>query len=252
MNDRAVSETIGFVLAFVLVTATIGVVYATGFGGLYDAQRFEQVNNAERAFDVLADNVEDVRREGAPSRATELRLGGASLDHGDPVRVRVHVNDSDPTSTRNATYTMTPRPLVYSGVGDSELTYVAGAVFRASDDHSVMVQRPGFVHDDHRAIVPFLVTYPRDDGGVSGDATVLVLARHQSSGLAGQFRTGPGSDARVNVTVESPRAGAWKRYFEAKGFTAIDADESDDTVTYQFHTDHLVVPETVVEFELQR
>lgn len=251
MNDRAASETVGFVLAFVLVTATVGVVYATGIGGLYDAQRFEQVNNAERAFDVLADNVADVHREGAPSRATELRLGGATLSHGDPVTIRVQVNDTQ--SARNATYAMNARPLVYSGVADSELAYASGAVFRSDGDASVMRREPGFVFNSRRVVVPFLVTYPRGDArSLSGDATALVVAYRQSADLGGEFDTDSSSDARVNVTVESPRAAAWKRYFEREGLTAVDGDASDGSVTYQFVTDRLVVPETVVEFELKR
>jgi len=63
----------GFVFAFALVTASVGVVYTTGIGGLEDARENEQVTNAVRAFDVLHDNIEDVTREDAPSRATEKR-----------------------------------------------------------------------------------------------------------------------------------------------------------------------------------
>ncbi|WP_266077465.1 DUF7289 family protein [Haladaptatus caseinilyticus] len=252
MNDRAASETVGFVLAFVLVTATIGAVYATGIEGLHDAQRFEQVNNAERAFDVLADNVADVHREGVPSRATELRLGGATLDYRDPVTIRVQVNETGP-STRNATYVMNTNPLVYSGVEDSELVYVGGAVFRSSNGGSVMRREPGYVFDDERVVIPFLITYPRGDtDSISGDSTVLIVAYHQSAALDGQFRTGSTADVRTNVTVESPRAVAWKRYFERKGLTAIDGDATDGSVTYQLVTDRVVVPETVVEFELKR
>ncbi|GAA0198439.1 hypothetical protein ACFFQF_15185 [Haladaptatus pallidirubidus] len=247
MNDRAASETVGFVL----VTATVGAVYATGLEGLHDAQQFEQVNNAERAFDVLADNVADVQREGTPSRATELRLGGATLGYGDPVTIRVQVNDT--VSTKNATYIMNARPLVYSGVEDSELVYVGGAVFRSDGGASTMRREPRYVFDDERAVVPFLVTYPSgNERTLSGDSTALVVAYRQSAGLDGQFRTATASDARMNVTVESPRSTAWKRYFEEEGLTAIDGDAADGSVTYQLVTDRVIIPETVVEFELKR
>jgi len=48
--------------------------------------------------------------------------------------------------------------------------------------------------------------------------------------------------------VESPRAAAWGRYFESEGMRKLNA--SDGKVTYQFRTDRLVVPETIVEFEI--
>ena len=249
MNDRAVSETVGFVLAFVLVTATVGAVYATGVGGLYHAQRFEQVNNAERAFDVLADNIEDVHREGAPSRATELKLGGATLSYGDPVTIRVRVDDTN--SSANEMYTMNAKPLVYSGIEDSKIVYLGGAVFRSEGGHAVMRREPGYVFDSHRVVVPFLITYPRGDArSLSGDSTALVVAYRRSAGIDGQFRTGTGSNVRVNVTVESPRAEAWKRYFERKGLNVTRANET--VVSAECTTEHVVAPETIVEFELKR
>ena len=57
-------------------------------------------------------------------------------------------------------------------------------------------------------------------------------------------------------TSESPRAAAWGRYFEEQGMVAPPsnpslADPGDGEVTYQFRTDHLLVPETVVEFDIQ-
>ncbi|WP_115862327.1 DUF7289 family protein [Halorussus litoreus] len=251
-DRRAASETIGFVLAFALVTASVGVVYTTGIGGLEDAREDEQLTNAVRAFEVLADNVADVSRQGAPSRATELKLNGATIGFGDPVRFTVQVNHTD--SDANDTFVATTRPLVYDDESGA-VVYSGGATFRVDDGAAVMRVEPGLVVDDRRSLVPLLVTYPQgDSGGIGGDSTVLVVAHRQPSGSAGEFDTGlddPG-EARVNLTVESPRAGAWGRYFEDEGMTAIDGDASDGAVTYQFHTERLVVPETVVEFEVTR
>jgi hypothetical protein len=248
---RAVSETIGFVFAFALVTASVGVIYTTGIGGLQDAREDEQLTNAVRAFDVLADNVADIRTEGAPSRATELKLTGATLGFGDPVRVEIQVNHSD--TDANATYAMTTRPLVYEDDG-GKAVFSGGATFRVDGGSAVMRERPGFVLGERRSVIPLLIAYPRgSSSGVGGSTTVLLVAHRQSAGIDGQFDTGPdpADDARVNVTVESPRASAWGRYFESLGMTAIDGDASDDAVTYQIHTDRLIVPETVVEFAIK-
>jgi hypothetical protein len=255
MNERAVSETMGFVFAFALVTVTVASVYTFGMAGLLDAQQGEQVNNAERAFDVLADNVADVHGGDAPSRATEISLAGATLSIGEPITVTVEAVNST-NSSDNTTVSMHPRPIVYSGVQDTTIVYVAGAVVRTDGDTSLMSVEPNVVATDRNAVVPFVHTYP--SGGIDslgGDATVLVVAREQSSKLARQFRTGTAAgdpDARVNVTVESPRAAAWGRYFESEGFVAVDGDPSDGTVTYQFSTDRLFVPETGIEVGLRR
>lgn len=255
MNDRAVSETMGFIFAFALVTATVASVYTFGMAGLLDAQRGEQANNAERAFDVLADNFADVHRADAPSRATEISLAGATLAVGEPITVSVEVTNTTNASD-NATVSMHPRPVVYSGVQDTTIAYVAGAVVRTDGDASVMSVEPRFVVTGRNAVIPFVHTYP--SGGIeslSGDGTVLVVARQQNSKLARQFRTSTATgdpDARVNVTVESPRAGAWKHYFESRGFTEVDGDPADGAVTYQFVTDRVFVPEAGIEVALRR
>ena len=253
MDDRAVSETLGFVFAFALVTMSIGVVYTTGIGGLQDAQEDEQVTNAVRAFDVLADNVRDVTENGAPSRATELKLADATLRFGEPVAVTVQVNDTD--SDANATYGMSTRPLVYDAPS-GEVVYSAGATFRVDGGDAAMRAEPGLVVGDsepnihNTSVVPLVLTYPRgSSGGIGGSSTVLVVAHSQTRELDGRFDPGSGS-ARVNVTVESPRAAAWGRYFEAQGMERIETSEG--SVTYQFHTDRLLVPKSVVEFDLKQ
>ncbi|WP_158057456.1 DUF7289 family protein [Halorussus halophilus] len=257
-SERAATETIGFVFAFALVTASVGVVYTTGIGGLEDARDHEQLKNAGRAFDVLADNVEDVRREGAPSRATELKLSDSSVRFGDPVRIEVQVNNTD--TDANATYGMSARPLVYEGSA-GRVVYSAGATFRIDDGYATMQTDPGYVVGDRRSHVPLLITYPRESGSaIRGSSTILIVAYRQSLGLDGRFETGTDAsdpNARVNVTVESPRAAAWGRYFESLGMSPPPSDPSvadpdDGVVTYQFFTDRLTVSETAVEFDLQQ
>ncbi|MFC4449801.1 DUF7289 family protein [Halorussus aquaticus] len=255
MDRRGVSETIGFVFVFALVTASIGVVYTTGIGGLEDAREDEQLTNTVRAFDVLADNVADVTHEGAPSRATELKLSGATLGFGDPVRVEVQANDTD--SDANLTVGRTARPLVYDAPS-GEVVYSMGATFRVDGGNAAMRTEPGLVVDDRRSVVPLVVTYPKSDsGGVGGSSTVLLVAYRQSVGVAGQLDTGSDAadEVRVNVTVESSRAAAWGRYFESMGMTPPDsnpaaADAADGEVTYQFYTDGLLVSDSVVEFSI--
>lgn len=251
MSERAVSDVVGFVFAFALVTATVGSVYTVGFAGLQDAQRGEQVNNAERAFDVLADNLADVHQREAPSRATEISLGGASLAIGEPITVTVRAENAK-NSSENTSVRMNPRPLVFSGISDSTLVYVAGAVVRTDGDASLMSVDPDITVDDRTAVIPFVHTYPRGETrSLSGDKTVLVEGRQQNTKVARDFETTDGEDVRVNITVESPRATSWGRYFEDQGFVGIDEDPSDGNVTYGFTTERVYVTETTIELRLR-
>lgn len=248
MTDRAVSETLGFVLVFGLVITTVGIVYATGIGGLESVQAAERTENVGRAFEVLADNVADLSREGAPARATEIRLNGGMLSVEEPVNVTVRAERvGDPSD--NATFVIRPEPVVYRAADrDTRFTYAAGAVFRTDRGASTMRVEPEFRHDADRAVVPFVRTRLQGNASGIGGGTALVVTRRVDGDLAGQFRNG---SAQVTVTVTSPRADAWKRYFEDEGFDAVDADASDGDVAYRFVTDRLYVPETVVDVELR-
>ena len=57
--DRAVSDVLGYVLIFSLITSSVGVVYVAGYGSLDSLRNAERFNNAERAFDVLDSNLEE-------------------------------------------------------------------------------------------------------------------------------------------------------------------------------------------------
>jgi hypothetical protein len=201
MDDRGVSEVVGFVLVFSVITMTIGIVSVVGLGGLHDAQQAEQVNNVERAFDVLDTNVKEIQRHEAPSRSTEIRLGGDRMEFGEVSTVTIE--------GANEEATIETRPLVYTD-GDIEIVYELGGIFRSDDGGSVMLKDPGYVLSDDRSSVLLLVTTkPSDQTGVAGHQTMLVRGSHQHTELLYHRTTD-----EVTVTIDSPRADAWEQYFE--------------------------------------
>lgn len=251
MTDRGVSEVLGFVLVFALITGTIGVIYATGFGGLQGVQDAEKVNNVERAFDVLADNLEDLHRTAAPSRATEMNLAGGSLGTGASVEIQVRAeNPSD--SSENVTYNVTLEPIVYEDETGTSLVYVDGAVLRSEPGGAVMLSKPSWVIGPNRSVIQFIDT-SGSGGSVGGQGTVLIVAeRDGRRHLHGPFALGDGSTMDVNVTVTSPRVDAWGRFFEDEGFKFEETDPTNDSVTYSFQTERLYVPRTGIEVSFNR
>ena len=250
MSDRGVSEALGFVLVFALVTATIGVVYATGISSLHGAQQAEKVNNVERAFDVFADNVEDLHRSGTPSRATEVKLAGGSLGTGEPVDIAVEAVEVGNPS-KNATYSVSFEPVVYEAESGTKLLYTGGAVVRSNSHGAVMLSEPGWIDGPNRSVIPLINSYG-GAGSVGGEGAVLIVAQRKSRSLQGPFEAGAGSTARVNVTVTSPRVTVWKRFMEDRGYDPVDASIDNSNVTYQFETDTLYVPKTGVRVEFDR
>ena len=251
---RAQAETLGFVFVFTLILLSVGLAAALGLPGLQDLREDERTNNVERAFDVLATNVADIYRRDAPGRATEMNLAGGHLTVGNSTELNVSVrNTADPS--KNATFRMAARPLVYDDGEGTEIAYEHGATMRIERGGMVLLSDPGWLVGDRRIVVPFVTTRQEGDRSAIGGATVRIATRRRSERLRGAFTTGTDAgdpDANVTVTVDSPRAAAWQTYFEERGFTAVDDVPGDGTIIYVRHTDAVYVPETVVDVELTR
>lgn len=248
-DDRGVSEVLGFVLAFALITSTVGLVYATGFTGLYNAQEHEQLQNMERAFDVMDDNFDDLNGRGPPSRATELKLPGGSIRMGDTVKFHVKTNSTQPVPCNTTGGTvMWSRPVVYQ-LNDEEIVYSGGAVIRSSDERSTMIDGPDWIATDDQMLLSLLTTTEGDGSGIAGETTILVVGQRTSRSLRCQFPN-PSSPLRVNVTVESPRTNAWAEYFDGHGYDV--TDTSDTHVTAKFNTSRFFAGSSSVDVEFER
>lgn len=231
------SDVVGYVLVFSLIVATIGVVTAVGFGTLEDRQSAERINNVERAFDVFATNVEDVYREGAPSRATEIRLAGGTLRYGEPVTITVRdAND------HSVNHTMELTPLVYAD-GETEIIYTGGAIVRGQPDGSVMLREPPFVLEPERSVLPLVRTTQavgREQVGQKG--TVRIESRRPSAQSI-NTTTDPGlADGELELVVDSPRETAWDGYLESQADRVDEWSYDEATGTLSFETDDLSVP----------
>jgi len=248
---RGQSETLGYVLVFSLIMLTVGTVYVAGFESIDDAQQDAQVDNMGRAFDVLADNVRDNHRYGAPRRATEIKLGDGSLGFRTVPAVRFEV--TEPGTTRNATFpgpNATVDALTYRS-GDAEVVYSGGAVIRARGDRATMASPPRWVADETETVVPIVLTNAgQPDRSLGGPNTLLVRSRVQSRTVSA-FAPRTADHVTVNVTVTSAYAEAWSRYFESEGFENVTDETAAGGVTYQFETARFAVVETQIAVTMQ-
>lgn len=243
-DDRGVSETVGFVLVFALITSTIAVTFTVGLGGLEDAQLAERDNNVERAFDVLQDNLDDVSRDGVPSRATEIQLGGGEL-----------VLEQESTFRLN--HTATPETIVetgsltYRGAGGTRIVYENGAVFRMQGDNGVMLYEPDLLLGD--TVVYSLYGLGGPPQSESGDRTVLVIGQLGTREAALDDRA---ATADVTLAINSSQATVWERYYseiaaEHDHVSVSTAGGPDLTVTFDAdHYERFVVhrTETRIDF----
>jgi hypothetical protein len=241
--DRGVSETVGFVLVFALIASTIAVTFTIGLGGLEDAQLAERDNNVERAFDVLHDNVHDLSRDGVPSRATGIQLGGGELTFADDSTYRINGTGIDQNSST---------ALVYRGAGETEIRYEHGAVIRSDGEGSVMLKEPDVLFGE-TTLIGLVRLSSVGTEGVGGDGTVLVRTSRGD-------RNATEVAGNVTIRIEGPTADAWNRYFtdqragDGSGtITGIDHEPAEDRVTIDVTVvdgERVIVHRTPVTVEL--
>lgn len=209
-QERAVSEIIGYILVFALIITSVGLVSIGGIPSFDSARESEQLQNADRAFDVLDTNMVEIYDRGAPSRSTELNAGDAVVETRESVTFNITVTykDGNVSATEAAV-----NPIVFSGVGDTEFVYVAGAIIRDQPDANVLRSEPPFKINDKRAV--FTLVETTSDGRQSTEGgTVLVRAESVRRSVEVADISGSRIDEITISVSDSPRQEVWERYFE--------------------------------------
>lgn len=249
-DRRAVSDVVGYVLVFSLVVTVVGVVSLTGFSSLEDARYAEQANNAERAFDVLSDNVADVYGDGAPSRGTEMSLDEASLRTTGSVTVNVTARDT--ATTDRFTLEKTSQPVVWAGTRETEIVYALGTTLRDERTGGLVLEEGPSRYDTDRTVIHLIQT--RAPGQQFSGTTVRVRAIHSTSNVLLSERSDKYDEVWLNITT--PRAGIWQQHLERYPDTdcSIDTLPGDSTETVQCEftgRDSVFVTLTRIDVEIE-
>lgn len=241
--DRGQSEALGFLLIFGVVVLTIALVGVAGFTGLDNVQDFQRTSNAEQAFRVLADNVDDVVGDGAPGRSTEVRISDASLSLASTETIAITDDDGSIDET------VETRPIVYDSGTGTNVTYHSGAVIREDDGSAVLLRAPGFVITDDVVVLPLVNASAAGAGRVGGTTAVTVRTRAAGTEVVAADE----SVGNLTLTVSSPDAEAWERYFErhADGGPVTNVVRNGDSVEVEIETERVYVTDHRIDVRFQ-
>lgn len=225
MDDRAVSEVVGFAIIFGIIIASVGLLYVVGFQAMVDFQEGEQMSNAERAFDVMAENFNDVQRDdGITARSSEINLRGGTIEtvtDGTTMNVtlggtnvlREH-GDEEHGGDLNGeigafTYTK----------DDTTLAYHGGGVFRAESRGNVTVTDPMITcwEDDETAVVSLVVVDGDGERFRSSDVQEITATQQGNTTVV----TASGEDVTIEIE-DSPYQSAWNRTLQDNGWSGGD------------------------------
>jgi hypothetical protein len=228
-GDRGLSDVLGYIIVFSLVVSAVLLVTAGGLAALEDARDAEQTQNAERAFDVIADNFASIYERNAPSRSSEIDLGNSELSYGNNVTVTVLRDDQELLSR-------SVRPVRMRVVDGRTITYEGGAVFRRDGENIGMVRPPPFLLSGDRVHLPLIqTTAPTIESaagttvllrGVSDRRDIIGTSDAELSGIDGVTDLTGLNDITIQVT--SPRFEAWGRYFTNEGLSCVTRSSAEE------------------------
>ena len=155
-HERGVSEVLAFILVFTIIIGSVAIVSVIGLQSMNSYQEGEQLRNAERGFDALSDNFNDIiRYDGIKDRSGELNLrdGSISTDYeGTELTITVDGTVEYDNSTGGLVY--------QSSRGSDTIAYEGGGIFRGDGEGSVALEYPMIRCTDDRAVITILEIEP--------------------------------------------------------------------------------------------
>ncbi len=210
VNERAVSEAVGFVLILGIVISGISLVTLYGYPVLLKEQSNTDVKNMERAMIVIQNDMKSLCYKNVPYKETSLQVSGGTLEvvnsssYGSNIRVSNGTWDPD--------YSL--GALIYRSDRSTEvITLENGAVMTRQEGSagSAMLAEPRWFYDGATGtFVIYIMNISTDDlMAKSGMGAVRMSLENVDT----QFYTSPG-DVTVTYTPDSDNdlSVAWENY----------------------------------------
>ena len=204
-DDRGVSEVLGFVLVFGIVIGSVGLLSVVGFQTMTEYQEGEQLRNAERGMDALADNFNDVlQSDGIDERSGELALReGTVTTGGDGATLKIEV-DGDPIEIdEDEEISLGSFEYSVSGRADT-IAYEGGGVFRGDSSGDVPISEPPIRCDSERgvAVVSLVVIDAEERSLASSNVQEFTAVKQET-------HTEFGDNVTIEFTEDSTYQDSW-------------------------------------------
>ena len=230
MNERAVSEAIGFIIILGIVMSGIGLVTLYGYPVLVKEQSNTDVRNMERAMIVIQNDMKSLCFKNVPYKETTIQVSGGTLEviGGDDYVVTFTISNSN----SNTLWDFSPGALVYRSDRSTEvITLENGAVITRQEDAagSAMLAEPRWFYDEATGTFAIYIMNITTDEAMarSGVATVRMslekvvtyvnVSASPGEEITVEYESDPGNDNSV----------AWGNYLTGN----LDMERSGDRYT---------------------
>ncbi len=233
-RDAAVSETLGYILLFAIVTLSMGVIYAIGYPALQSSIDTNIFESAEQNFIVLQSNMDRVAFDQTPVKVHKMKLQSSMISVS---------NESSMTIT----YDSNPPLPIPSGKIEFEkdgktVAYEMGSVFKTYPSGStLMVSKPPIYTStiDNVNTTTIGIVSVNGHSSVSGKGIATLNLQHNSSSM--DMTSSP---TNLTVQINSTHASKWGEYLEDVGFSVANTTKSSVTAhkndTMVIRSEHVV------------
>ncbi|MCU4716594.1 DUF7289 family protein [Halapricum hydrolyticum] len=237
-SNRGVSDVVGFVLMFGIILTSVGLVATFGLSEIESFDENQQLNNAERTFDLISRSFTELEENQAPTRTEAIELSGGSITISPSSSVTVNVTDTGGT-THTESFPL--NALVYEN-NDVQIGYENGALFRLQEasDAGLITSDPGFVCSDGTVILSFVAVKGDAARQISGEGTLRLTGQLTNQSLlypvasSGVGNASTADEVELEFTFSGgSRTREWVNHFENADGDWNVTGETDTSVTVQ-------------------
>jgi len=229
-DERAVSETVGFIIIFGIVMAGIGLVTLYGYPALLNQQAAANIGNMEKNLLVLQSDVSTLAYKSVPYKEISMQVSGgvlsvvkppiSSLDHSFSIRI---INSAGPAGPIDETIIFPSGEIQFTtDSGEVIVLLQNGAVVKWQSGGSVMLSDPRWfidtATDGTKTIVMTLIQVDSVDSlATSGISNIQLSAEPLIlTGYTSNFIEFPITSNKYTIRIKPPVAypKAWTNYFD--------------------------------------
>jgi len=224
-KDGAVSETVGYIILFGIMTAGIALVTLYGYPLLLQEQANANIRNMERNMIVLQSDVNALVYKSVPYKETTMQVSGGVLSVEKPVDI------TDPQNVEKSFRIEIPGALpetdfspgglkFLSENGDISILLQSGAIVKYQSGGSVMISEPRWFIDSvagkNTLVIPLIEVNSSKNLAKSGIGTVQMSVEPLNMFDGGttnfkDFSSSPPYTVRVRPPLEYQKA--WENFF---------------------------------------
>jgi len=238
-SEEAVSETVGYSLLLGIVVLSVGIMIVMAFPIVSNIKDTAFVETATQAFTLLDAKSSMVAFGTSPTQITRLELNGGTVtaDNSTSSLMRIYVKNS----TADVEIYNKSLGTVKYVVGDQELSYEGGGVFRKSQSgEPIMISPPEF-HFTERGDEGGTLTMPIirivSAGSVGGKGAVDIYSSYNNSPimiypkLSSSDYINPVYGKQIKIRIKSENYKAWAKYMvERTDATTLTNEETHEVV----------------------